>query len=248
MKDFQNFNSSVCNVTLRTNLLSILIFRCVSHDKSFLQLKIESEKFECSLDKIILVVVNNEDYYKHLHKKENDQNFNQHVLVSNVSKFFERSLKFLRSHTISFKVHKGTHIYMQTFGIERNVLKFNQNGDYFGDIDENNLRSGIGIQKWSNYNKHSSFCDTDNINGADQWVEYSGDWFNDEMSGKGTLYFREGHKYIGNFLSHNMHGIGSIKYGNGDTYEGNWICGEPDGGGVSTPHNKKKKRGSKKKK
>ena len=62
--------------------------------------------------------------------------------------------------------------------------------------------------------------------------EYTGEWFNDIQSGRGTYtwYFNRTlssqyplrNHYVGNFLNGSKHGTGTFYYANGAFYEGEW--------------------------
>ena len=64
-------------------------------------------------------------------------------------------------------------------------------------------------------------------------LQYSGEWHEDAMSGRGRFYFKNGDLFEGRFESGEAHGLGMLnRTSNGDVYMGEWRRGERTGSGA----------------
>ena len=99
--------------------------------------------------------------------------------------------------------------------VEKKNMKYNNGDEYFGECIDN-LRNGNGIMY---YNSNSPK------------LKYDGEWKNDLMDGKGTLYFRNGNKYEGEFRNNTIEGKGKFIYTE-DVYEGDYKDCEKEGKGA----------------
>ena len=62
---------------------------------------------------------------------------------------------------------------------------------------------------------------------------YEGDWFDDKMHGKGTLYFPDGKiLYEGDFINNEKEGYGKYYYLDGPYYIGQWVKDKKHGKGI----------------
>ena len=63
--------------------------------------------------------------------------------------------------------------------------------------------------------------------------KYVGEWANDEMSGRGRFYYRNGDVYDGDFVDGSISGRGAMNYTNGDMYIGDWKHNHQSGSGIN---------------
>ena len=63
--------------------------------------------------------------------------------------------------------------------------------------------------------------------------EYSGQWVDGEIRGRGVARFPNGSVYEGEFAKGKPEGLGKITLADGGTYEGEWVAGVINGQGVA---------------
>ena len=61
--------------------------------------------------------------------------------------------------------------------------------------------------------------------------EYVGEWYQDEMHGKGTRRYPNGDVYMGDYIKSVREGQGRFYYANGDLYWGSWEANQMHGHG-----------------
>src|SRR6202035_3828672 len=65
------------------------------------------------------------------------------------------------------------------------------------------------------------------------WVQYSGDWKDNQFNGRGVLNYLDGGKYEGSFVPWQRNGFGKQIYSDGaPVYEGSWKNDRREGHGV----------------
>ena len=93
-------------------------------------------------------------------------------------------------------------------------------GIYEGEF-VNGKRQGKGTFTWVYDNEASQ----------GQPISYTGDWENDQISGKGTMVFYQTGTYKGEFVRQNRNGEGIFTWLNGDIYNGKWSNDRISGAG-----------------
>ena len=116
-----------------------------------------------------------------------------------------------------------------------------ESGRFFGRIDENGKRQGLGRMEWS------AGDDPENPHNS-AGHSYSGQWVDDQASGIGRYINVDRLKptaYDGEFRNDDAHGVGRIvSLKTGDLYVGQWRENEKSGWGQETYGAKTKKRRS----
>eukprot|EP00930_Biecheleria_cincta_P106245 TRINITY_DN995_c0_g1_i2.p1 TRINITY_DN995_c0_g1~~TRINITY_DN995_c0_g1_i2.p1 ORF type:complete len:993 (+),score=167.13 TRINITY_DN995_c0_g1_i2:197-3175(+) len=116
------------------------------------------------------------------------------------------------------------------------TLTYSQGDVYEGavDVDTPGAKRRHG---WGLYTYASSHA---------KYKQYRGQWYADEKSGFGILYFRDGGAYAGQWRNNRRHGLGVMFSTKGDDftasmpsyrYEGEWANDEPDGLGMEVTRN-----------
>ena len=88
------------------------------------------------------------------------------------------------------------------------VKRYPSGEKYEGYFNARGLRHGKGTYLWPNGDK------------------YVGDWINDEATGQGIYYSREGWRYEGKFQNLVFHGAGTYYFANGKSKKGVWLNGK----------------------
>lgn len=98
-----------------------------------------------------------------------------------------------------------------------NIESFGDGYTYFGDIDENNQRSGRGRTVTSNGT-----------------TAYEGEYAHDKRNGFGAFYYKNGRiNYVGNWKDNARHGFGiGFRGADGVSHIGKWHENTPDGIGA----------------
>ena len=98
---------------------------------------------------------------------------------------------------------------------------------------KDNQKHGFGVQMYANGDKYEGMWRANKRHGSGTlWIQsdrngilrklYTGDWANDQMDGKGTMYFENGDKYEGMWRGNQRFGRGKLIYNDGDVYVGQW--------------------------
>ncbi len=105
-----------------------------------------------------------------------------------------------------------------------------------------NCRNGYGKKKFKSGAIYTGQFKNDQITGKGK-LQYSnggvyvGQWQNNMRNGKGKMKFKNGDFYQGDFRKSNMHGRGYMEFVNGDRYEGEFNNNSKHGHGIYAYHN-----------
>ena len=91
--------------------------------------------------------------------------------------------------------------------IHQKVNDYEYKGEY-----KDGKRHGYGTYIW----KDEKFKGT----------KYIGNWQQNQMHGKGTMFFGNGDRYVGEFMYDKFDGEGTYYYSNGTKIEGMWFDGK----------------------
>ena len=139
------------------------------------------------------------------------------------------------------------------------VDPYGDQGEFFGDLNADNLPHGTGVMKysdgriysgeWKNGRWHgrgrATFSNGDLFegmyyedqrhgDGVYQWSdgrEFKGGFVNDQRSGHGEYSWPDGAKYVGEFQKGLRHGEGTYTFSDGSFYRGSWLNGKYHGKG-----------------
>lgn len=114
------------------------------------------------------------------------------------------------------------------------------NGDTFeGYYDEEKKKQGFGIYTWKftpNEEDEEEPVDEEEEENENRkrkiYPHFEGNFVNNQKSGKGVLYTKEGEMYYGFWEKDLFNGRGVYKYKNGDIYDGYWVNGMKEGEGT----------------
>ena len=104
------------------------------------------------------------------------------------------------------------------------------NGYYYGNVDDNGKRSGIGTYYWKNNEKFDGLWINDKaISGKYHFKNgdiYDGSVYdngsNISITGRGTIYYNNKDKYVGDVVKCSCEGKGTMYYNDGIIIKGNW--------------------------
>jgi hypothetical protein len=242
LKDHSPINSALCNNLLRSEYLNILEVHVAVQSSVHSIVQVDSLFLAKNTWKHIISLDDKGKYYETLvqFKMSNDLSS-----VWIVDLFVDLTvMNIVYSHSLTYAFTNNCSTYVQNQLLSSRTLKHNWFGHYFGQVSQTGERSGVGYQCWKRTKaSQAGFCQSDAIEGTDQWRSFRGQWCDDQMNGNGCLRFHAGHVYVGNLVNHNMHGIGFMLYYNGDTFRGDWIRGS-SAIGSSSVNKKNKKRKS----
>jgi hypothetical protein len=160
--------------------------------------------------------------------------------------------------------HQGGEIFGQN-GITKTVEQqwivdpYGDQGEFFGDLNADNLPHGVGVMKysdgriysgeWKNGRWHGKgratfsngdffegmyYEDQRHGDGVYQWSdgrEFRGGFVNDQRSGHGEYSWPDGAMYVGEFQKGLRHGEGTYTFSDGSFYRGSWVKGKYHGKG-----------------
>ena len=112
------------------------------------------------------------------------------------------------------------------------------NDFYMGNF-KNGLYEGNGREETEDYIYEGNFesdkkCGIGKISFKNSKEYYEGEFYDDNITGKGTYVWENNHTYTGNFLNGKMFGKGIYKWPDGSSYEGEYVDGIRDGNGKFT--------------
>uniref|UniRef100_A0A6U6D2G7 PH domain-containing protein n=1 Tax=Guillardia theta TaxID=55529 RepID=A0A6U6D2G7_GUITH len=109
-------------------------------------------------------------------------------------------------------------------------FKYHNGNSYTGNFVADN-KEGFGVEIWI-YQKSCTAVYDSKPPGKFIWNNgdmYEGYWFQDEMSGEGTIKYINGNMYVGEMKSNLKSGKGRMRWASGDEYEGEWKAGVMNG-------------------
>ena len=94
---------------------------------------------------------------------------------------------------------------------------------YYGQVNQENMRHGIGTLLFENDFIYQGMFDNDHQTGIGMSRDpngtvYLGEHREGKREGKGILYFSDGRVYQGTWMNNRMHGKGQEKLPNGQSY------------------------------
>jgi hypothetical protein len=103
-----------------------------------------------------------------------------------------------------------------------------ENGaEYDGEWDDQNHRSGKGVQVWVDGSLYEGYWNMDKANGPGRLIHadgdvYNGDWKDDKAHGFGVYNHTDGAKYEGYWFEDKQHGKGKEVWPDNACYEGDY--------------------------
>ena len=125
----------------------------------------------------------------------------------------------------------------------RGVLVYKSGDKYEGDFVDG-MKHGAGVCQIAEGQRHMTarlrntvraikffFTGEENMLARHRALRYEGQYENDQMSGSGRFYFRNGDLLVGKFALDRVHGMGTLNYSSGDVFVGEWQMNERCGKG-----------------
>ena len=108
---------------------------------------------------------------------------------------------------------------------------------FTGEWSASKLRSGKGVQVWSDGSYYEGYWDLDKANGKGRLIHangdvYEGDWKDDKAHGRGIYIHTDGAKYEGSWENDKQHGQGVEIWPDGAKYSGDYLNGQKHGKGL----------------
>ena len=116
------------------------------------------------------------------------------------------------------------------------IIPKNKPIEYIGNYDDDGLKNGFGILKWSNGTLFKGYFNNDHINGWGIIIYnnqniFKGRFSNDKANGFGYYLYKNGKKKIGYWINDILSGIG-YEFDDNEYYSGEFQNSEKNGLGI----------------
>lgn len=171
-----------------------------------------------------------------------DEFFYNKIFTLDIQNFISN---LITKNKLNSSLNNNIHNYYQLSCIKFSFIDYNKievNEYYKGSFDTKCNKSGMGVSVLSNHsifygmhknnNKHGFgiLLNPTSVNN-NTYNYYYGSFINDNITGKGVLYIKDGFIYQGQFVNNIKSGKGKEIYPDGSIYEGNFISNEKNGYG-----------------